>query len=110
MTLLQHIKNTIKALRETVPVFNIKSSTNCSSDFYLYVDICGQRVKINRFDLLPHKQYYQPEECAEYADLMVCYVAANRNVELQYKLYESTDILEVYKQYIIVLADDACRQ
>ena len=93
------------------PLFNIRYDGQHNSDIEKqYVMIGGEQKDINRFNLLPQNDWFSEQEHSEWYCKMICYIASNRDVRLQNKFYESTDYLEVFKQYIIVYADEVSRQ
>jgi hypothetical protein len=69
----------------------------------------GERQNINRFNLLPQTDWFSEREHSEWYHKVICFIASNRDVRLQKKFYECTDWLEVFKQYVLVYADEVSR-
>ena len=94
-------------LCKCTPLFNIQYDGQHNTEIekqYVFID--GKRQDINRFNLLPQRDWFSETEHSEWYNKMICFIAANRDVRLQFDFYENTDFLEVFKQYIIVSADE----
>lgn len=110
---LQSINRYIATLEECAPVFNIrvhvppqqKQHNIESEQCFCYVIIDGKAERISQFNLLPSGNVVNKQEAEWWRVQMICYVAANRDVRLAKEFFEDTDIIAVFKQYIIVKSD-----
>jgi hypothetical protein len=92
---------------QCTPAFHIKYDATSESNIPVpYVIIAGDSVNISRFTLLPQQDWFSKTECDEWIDKMICYIAANKDVRLQFEFYENTDWVQVFKQYILVYCDE----
>jgi len=112
--LLSNINRIIDVIIKCSPAFHIYYEGGGSTDNIdipkAFVMVGGKRKEVNRFNLLPQDDWFSEQEHNEWYYKMICFIAANRDVRLQKEFYEHTDWLDVFKQYVLVYADEVSKQ